>query len=136
MPEVAQIASTAWWQKWKPVRCRRYRNLFVLDHGLPPQIGKIAVSLDAESFFENLVSNLLQPGGVGLRLFLRANGEHLYALRGLFRGRQMSNLDIVEDAAQSRWQVGGRLDDRITHGDFGKPARERNPIGAVRKAAA
>src|SRR5512135_2318006 len=86
MPEVAQIASTAWWQKWKPVRCRRYRNLFVLDHGLPPQNGKIAVSLDAESFFENLVSNLLQPGGVGLRLFLRANGEHLYALRGLFRG--------------------------------------------------
>src|SRR6516165_10706021 len=55
MPEVAQIASTAWRQKCIPIHRRRQRHLFVLDHRLPPQIGKIAIGL-APNFFSNILS--------------------------------------------------------------------------------
>src|SRR6516162_8219209 len=112
------------------------RRLFVFDHRLPSEIGQIAVGLGAEPLFENLVADLLEAWGVGLRLFFRADREHLYAFRSLFRRCQMPNLNIVEDGAQRRRQIGGRFVDRVAHGDFRKPARERNPIGAARKTAA
>src|SRR5262249_46419105 len=112
------------------------RRLFVFDHRLPSEIGQIAIGLSAEPLFENLVANLLEAGGVGFRFLFRADREHLYAFRGLFRRRQMSNLDIIEDGAQRWRQVGGRFVDRVAHSDFRKPARKRDPIGAACKTAA
>ena len=43
-------------------------GLFVLDHRLPAEIGKVAISLGAEFLFEHLVADLLEARRVGLRL--------------------------------------------------------------------
>src|ERR1700739_3445954 len=75
-------------------------GLLVFDHRLAPQPLQITLGLDAEFLLENLVANLLLAGRVVLGLALAADREHLHALGGRFRRRQVADLGAVEDGAQ------------------------------------